>query len=171
LKELSSFSSVRFNNFLFSILWIMSAGLESRAPKAAFWSTLFFQIVLLAPLFVTFSVDTQLRLPPQRVATWPLSRTRRLVLSSISFVLNPLFIVLFFGYMFWMGLAAGLFFCSPGIDRPCDGIRRWPPPIRAKDACKSQHLKDAFKARRHRARDVAGNVRNSRLLGRSVYCH
>jgi hypothetical protein len=59
LKELSSFSSVRFNNFLFSILFIMAAGLESRAPKAAFWSTLFFQLVLLAPLLVTFSVDTQ----------------------------------------------------------------------------------------------------------------
>ena len=58
LKELSSFSSVRFNNFLFSILFIMAAGLESRAPKAAFGSTLFFQIVLLAPLLVTFSIDT-----------------------------------------------------------------------------------------------------------------
>ena len=44
LKELSSFSSVRFNNFLFSILFIMAAGLESRAPKAAFWSTLFFHL-------------------------------------------------------------------------------------------------------------------------------
>ena len=109
-KELSSFSSVRFNNFLFSILFIMSAGLESRAPKAAFWSTLFFQIVLLAPLLVTFSVDTQHRLPPERVATWPLTRTQRLLLSSVSFALNPLFIVLFFGYLFWMGLAAGLFF-------------------------------------------------------------
>jgi len=110
LKELSSFSSVRFNNFLFSILFIMSAGLESGEPKEAFWSTLFFQIVLLAPLFVTFSIDTQHRLPPQRVASWPLSCTQRTVLSSISFVLNPLFIVLFFGYLFWMGLAAGLFF-------------------------------------------------------------
>src|SRR5580692_11930115 len=110
LKELGSLSSVRFNNFLFSILWITSAGFESRAPKAAFWSTLFFQIVLLAPLFVTFSVDTQLRLPPQRVATWPLSRTQRLLLSSVSFALNPLFIVLFFVYLFWMGLAAGFFF-------------------------------------------------------------
>src|ERR1700723_2328537 len=110
LKELSSFSSVRFNNLLFSILWIMSAGFESGAPKAAFWSTLFFQIVLLAPLLVTFSVDTQHRLPPERVATWPLTRIQRLLLSSVSFALNPLFVVLFFGYLFWMGLAAGLFF-------------------------------------------------------------
>src|SRR5580658_3063831 len=110
LKELSSFSSVRFNNFLFSILWIMSAGLESRAPKAAFWSTLFFQIVLLAPLLVTFSVDTQHRLPPERVATWPLTGRERLLPSSVSFALNPLFVVLFFGYLFWMGLAAALFF-------------------------------------------------------------
>ncbi len=110
LNELSSFSSVRFNNFLFSILFIMSAGFESSAPKAAFWSTLFFQIVLLAPLLVTFSVDTQHRLPPERVATWPLTRTQRLLLSAVSFVLNPFFIVLFFVYLFWMGLAAGIFF-------------------------------------------------------------
>ena len=110
LKELSSFSSVRFNNFLFCILFIMSAGFESRAPKAAFWSTLLFQIVLLAPLLVTFSVDTQHRLPPERVATWPLTGTERLLLSSVSFAFNPLFVVLFFGYLFWMGLAAGLFF-------------------------------------------------------------
>ena len=57
-----------------------------------------------------FFVDTQHRLPPERVATWPLTRTQRLLLSSVSFALNPLFIVLFFGYLFWMGLAAGLFF-------------------------------------------------------------
>jgi hypothetical protein len=110
LKELSSFSSVRFNNFLFCVLFIVSAGLESSQPKAAFWSTFFFQVVLLAPLLVTFSIDTQHRLPPERVATWPLTGVQRLLLSSVSFALNPLFIVLFFGYLFWMGLAAGLFF-------------------------------------------------------------
>jgi hypothetical protein len=110
LKELGGLSSLRFNNFLFCILFIMSAGLETGDPKEAFWSSLFFQIVLIAPLLVTFSIDTQHRLPPERVATWPLTGTQRLLLSSISFALNPLFIVLFFGYLFWMGLAAGLFF-------------------------------------------------------------
>lgn len=110
LKELGSVSSVRFNNFLFSILFIMAAGFESRAPKAAFWSTLLFQIIFLAPLLVTFSVDTQHRLPPERVATWPLTGTQRFLLSSVSFAFNPIFIVLFLGYLVWMGLAAGLFF-------------------------------------------------------------
>lgn len=109
LKELGSVSSVRFNNFLFCILFIMSAT-GSGAAKAAFWSTLFFQIVLLAPLLVTFSVDTQHRLPPERVSTWPLTGTQRLLLRSVSFAFNPFFIVLFFGYLLWMGLAAGLFF-------------------------------------------------------------
>src|SRR5260370_41948025 len=33
-----------------------------------------------------------------------------MLLSSVSFALTPLFILLFFGYLFWMGLAAGLFF-------------------------------------------------------------
>lgn len=108
LKELSSVSSVGFNNFLFWILFIVTAANER--PKAAFWSTLLFQIVLLAPLVVTVSVDTQHRLPPERVATWPLTGTQRLLLSSVSFAFNPLFIVLFLGYLFWMGLAAGVFF-------------------------------------------------------------
>ena len=108
LKELSSVSSVRFNNFLFWILFIVSA--TNEGPKAKFWSTLLFQIVLLAPLVVTVSVDTQHRLPPERVATWPLTGTQKLSLSSVSFAFNPLFIMLFLGYLFWMGLAAGLFF-------------------------------------------------------------
>jgi hypothetical protein len=158
LKELSSFSSVRFNNFLFSILFIMSAGLESRQPKEAFWSTLFFQIVLLAPLFVTFSVDTQHRLPPQRVAVWPLSRTRRIVLSSISFVLNPLFIVLFFGYLFWMGLVAGLVFVLLAfiVHVTVYAVGRLPFELRTP----AQHLKDTSEARWNRARDVAGAAGN-----------
>lgn len=109
-KELGSLSSLRFNNFLFFILFIMSAGVGSGDLKKVFWSTLLFQIILLVPLLVTFSIDTQHRLPPERVATWPLSTTQRLLLSSVSFALNPLFIVLFLGYLLWMGLAAGLFF-------------------------------------------------------------
>jgi hypothetical protein len=108
LKELGSVSSVRTNNFLFCILLILSA--SGGTLRVKFWSTFFFQIVLLAPLLVTFSVDTQHRLPPERVATWPLTGRERLLLSSVSFALNPLFVVLFFGYLFWMGLAAGLFF-------------------------------------------------------------
>jgi hypothetical protein len=108
LKELGSVSSVRFNNFLFCILLILSA--SGGTLKVKFWSTFFFQIVLLAPLLVTFSVDTQHRLPPERAATWPLTGRERLLLSSVSFALNPLFVVLFFGYLFWMGLAAALFF-------------------------------------------------------------
>jgi hypothetical protein len=110
LKELGSISSVRFNNFLFCTLFIMAAGMGSGHPKAAFWSTLFFQLILIAPLLVTFSIDTQHRLPAERLATWPLTGTQRLWLSSVSFALNPFVIVLFLGYLFWMGLVAGLFF-------------------------------------------------------------
>ena len=110
LKELGSISSVRFNNFLFCTLFIMSAGMGSGQAKAAFWSTLFFQLILIAPLLVTFSIDTLRRLPAERLATWPLTSTQRLWLTSLSFALNPFFIVLFLGYLFWMGLAAGLFF-------------------------------------------------------------
>ena len=109
-RELSSFSSVGLNNFLFCILFLMSGSAESGRLKDAFWSTVFFQLVLLVPLMVTFSVDTLHRLPIQRAASWPLTDVQRVVLSSISFVLNPLFIVLFVGLSLWMGLAIGFFF-------------------------------------------------------------
>lgn len=42
LKELGSVSSVRFNNFLFCILLILSA--SGGTLKVKFWSTFFFQI-------------------------------------------------------------------------------------------------------------------------------
>lgn len=105
-RELSGLSSVRFNNLLFCILFLMQGGNR----KDAFWSTLFFQLVLVAPLLVTFSVDTLHRLPADRVATWPLSGTQRLLLRAVSLAFNPFLIVLFLGYLFWMGLAASLFF-------------------------------------------------------------
>ena len=122
LKELGSVSSVRTNNFLFCILLILSASRGTLRVK--FTDAFFFQIVLLAPLLVTFSVDTQRRLPPERVATWPLTGRERLLLSSVSFALNPLLVVLFFGYLFWMGLAAAFFLRSHGTYRPYDGFRR-----------------------------------------------
>ena len=99
---------MRFNNFLFCILLILSA--RGGGLKSEFWSTFFFQIVLLAPLLVTFAVDTQHRLSPERVATWPLTGKQRVLLSSVSFALNPIFIVLFFVYLFWMGFVTGLAF-------------------------------------------------------------
>ncbi len=114
-KELSSFSALRFNNLLFCILFLMSGSAESGRPRDAFWSTLLFQLVLLAPLLVTFSVDTQHRLPAGRVASWPLTDTQRLWLSSISFVLNPLFLVLFVSLFLWMGLAIALAFVLLGL--------------------------------------------------------
>ena len=122
LKELGSVSSVRTNNFLFCILLILTA--SGGTLRVKFWSTFFFQIVLLAPLLVTFSVDTQHRLPPERVATWPLTGRERLLLSSVSFALNPLFVVLFFGYLFWMGFSRSFILRSPGTYRPYDGFRR-----------------------------------------------
>lgn len=112
-KELSSFSSIGLNNFLFCVIFLMSGDVGK--PQNAFWTTLFFQLVLLAPLFVTFSIDTQRRWPRERIAAWPLTGTQRIFLSSISFALNPLFIVLFIAYLFWMGLAIGLFFLLVGM--------------------------------------------------------
>ncbi len=114
-KELSSFSSVGSNNFLFCILFIMSADATSGTRRDAFWGTLIFQFVLLVPLLVTFSVDTQHRLPTQRVVSWPLTGTQRLVFTSISFVLNPLFLVLFVGLLLWMGFAIALIFVLLGL--------------------------------------------------------
>jgi hypothetical protein len=75
--------------------------------------------------------------------------------------------------VFWLpvldGPSRGSLFCSTGSHRPWDGIRRWPSPVRAKDACRSQHLKDALEGRRNRARNVAGAAGNPRLLDRPAY--
>ena len=112
-KELSSFSSVGLNNFLFCMLFVMSASGETSRNR--FWSTLFFQLVLLAPLLVIFSVETQHRFPRQRMAMWPLTDTNRFLITSVSLISNPLFIAVFFGYLFWMGFAIALLFLLMGL--------------------------------------------------------
>ena len=115
LKELSSFSSVRFNNFLFCVLFIMSASVEQRRFREAFWETSLFQLLILTPILITSSIDTQHRLPRQRVKLWPLTDAQRLLLTSVSFVFNPFFVVLFLGYLFWMGFATAFCFVLLGL--------------------------------------------------------
>ncbi len=110
-KELSSVSSLGLNNFIFLILFLMAGG----TAKQAFWSTLLFQLLLLVPLLVTFSVETQQRLPSPRVGIWPLTNKTLLLLSIISFTLNPLFLVLFVVFFAWMGIAIALSFLLLGL--------------------------------------------------------
>ena len=112
-KELSSFSSVGLNNFLFCMLFVVSA--TGAKPRDAFWSTLFFQLVLLAPLLVIFSMETQHRFPRQRMAMWPLTDTNRFLISAVSLTSNPVFIGVFLGYLFWMGFAIALLFLLMGL--------------------------------------------------------
>ncbi|KAA6462981.1 hypothetical protein DYQ86_06500 [Acidobacteria bacterium AB60] len=114
-KELSSFSSVRFNNFLLCVLFIMSASVQQRRFAEAFWETFLFQLFLLTPILITSSIDAQQRLPGQRVRLWPLTEGQRLLLTFVSFVLNPFFVVLFVGYLFWMGLAIAFCFVVLGV--------------------------------------------------------
>jgi hypothetical protein len=115
LKELSSFSSVRFNNFLFCVLFIMSASVQQRRFQEAFWETSLFQLFLLTPILITSSIDAQHRLPRPRVKLWPLTEIQRLLLTSVSFVFNPFFVVLFLGYLFWMGFATAFCFVLLGV--------------------------------------------------------
>jgi hypothetical protein len=115
LKELNSFSSVRFNNFLFCVLFIMSASVEQGRLREAFWETSPFQLFILTPILITSSIDTQHRLPGQRVTLWPLTDMQRLLFTSVSFALNPIFVVLFLGYLFWMGFATAFCFVLLGL--------------------------------------------------------
>ncbi len=82
----------------------------SRNAQSAFWSTSLFQIFLVIPLLVTFSVDAQDRLPRSRVLTWPLTETQRLLLACISFALHPLIGVLLVALLLWMGAAVAVCF-------------------------------------------------------------
>jgi hypothetical protein len=114
-KELNSFSSVRFNNFLFCVLFILSASVKQGRFREAFWETSLFQLFILTPILITSSIDTQHRLPRQRVTLWPLTDTQRLLLTSVSFVFNPIFVVLFLSYLFWMGFATAFCFVLLGL--------------------------------------------------------
>ena len=115
LKEQSSFSSVRFNNFLFCVLFIMSASVQQGRFREAFWETFLFQLFILTPILITSSIDTQCRLPRQRITLWPLTDIQRLLFTCVNFVFNPLFVVVFLGYLFWMGFAIALCFALLGL--------------------------------------------------------
>lgn len=54
-------------------------------------------------------------MPQMRVAGWPLTDTQKFLFGAISFSLNPLFLVLFFGFLFWMGFAIALVFVVMGL--------------------------------------------------------
>ena len=98
----------------------------------------------------------------------PLSRTRRIVLSSISFVLNPLFIVLFFGYLFWMGLVAGLVFVLLAfiVHATVFAVGRLPFVLRIPASLSISRAPSRSAESRKRC---GGGCREPRLLDRGAY--
>jgi hypothetical protein len=111
-KELASLRSTGFNNFLFIPLVIM-AGTHHR--QDAFWSTFLFQLVLIVPLLVACSIDTQHRLPSHRIADWPLTSSQTFLFSIVSFCISPLFLLLLFVMLLWMGVAVAIVFLCLGF--------------------------------------------------------
>jgi hypothetical protein len=85
-RDLATFESVKVNNFFLFVALLMYGALESGVkPASAEPFLLFLGFLLLFPL----SSDPLDRIPPLRLASWPLTRGQRFALRLVSLGLSP----------------------------------------------------------------------------------
>jgi hypothetical protein len=85
-RGFASYRSLKVNNFILFIGLLVYAAIESGVePKSAEFLMLLFGIVLLFPL----SSDPLHRIPPDRLALWPLTKRQRVALRMASLGLSP----------------------------------------------------------------------------------
>jgi hypothetical protein len=85
-RDLGTFGSLKVNNFFFFVALLMYGALNSGLPpRSAYPFLLLLGVLLLFPL----SSDPLSRIPPDRLALWPLDAAQRLVLRVVSLVLSP----------------------------------------------------------------------------------
>ncbi len=103
-RDLGTFSSLKTNNFFLFILLILDGAATSHVePKSAYPFLLFLFFVLLFPL----SADPLDKVPPARLALWPLTQRERWLLRLMSLALSP---------VLWFAIAMMLFKrVRPGI--------------------------------------------------------
>lgn len=86
-RDLGTFLSIRFNNlFLFAALLAYTSAISGMRPIA---SIPFFLLLLLIILF-PLSSDPLSRVPPSRMALWPLTNRQRIALRTASLGLSPI---------------------------------------------------------------------------------
>jgi len=85
-RDLGTFGSFKVNNFFFFVATLMYGALNSGLPpRSAYPFLLLLGVLLLFPL----SSDPLSRIPPSRLALWPLGAASRLVLRAVSPALSP----------------------------------------------------------------------------------
>jgi hypothetical protein len=96
-RDVGTFGSLGLNNFFFFIALMMYGAAESHMePKSAYPMLLLLMIVMLFPL----SSDPLEKVPPSRLALWPLSARQRVALRITSLALSP---------VVWLAVAFMLF--------------------------------------------------------------
>ncbi|MEO8025995.1 MAG: hypothetical protein ABI823_05960 [Bryobacteraceae bacterium] len=86
-RDLSSFESLKVNNFfLFVLLLIAGTSSVGLPPTSAYPFLLVLSVLILFPM----STDPLAKIPPDRLALWPLSMRQRIALRVTSFLLSPL---------------------------------------------------------------------------------
>ncbi|SPE38653.1 conserved membrane hypothetical protein [Candidatus Sulfopaludibacter sp. SbA3] len=85
-RDLGTFGSLTVNNFsLFVALMIYGCAVSGVEPKSSYPFLLLLGFLLLFPL----SSDPLAKIPPQRLALWPLSARQRFLLRAVSLLLSP----------------------------------------------------------------------------------
>jgi hypothetical protein len=111
-RDLRSLSSLGLNNLFLCAVFLAQG---STSPRHAFWSTFLFQIVLFVPLLFSLSADALARIPPVRLALWPLSSAHRLAIHLLALALSPAFWLFGSIITLWGGLTPGVAFLALGL--------------------------------------------------------
>lgn len=86
-RDLGSFGSLKVNNFFFFVALLIWGALNSGLPPKSAYPYLFLLgLLLLFPL----SSDPLSRIPPNRLALWPLGRAQRVFLRLAGLALSPI---------------------------------------------------------------------------------
>jgi hypothetical protein len=110
-RDLATLESVKVNNFFLFVALLIYGALESGAkPVSAYPFLLLLGFVLLFPL----SSDPLGRIPPDRLASWPLSAAQRFGLRLASLALSPVLWVTMV-LLLKTSTALGLFFLAVAI--------------------------------------------------------
>lgn len=85
-RDLGTFGSLKVNNFFFFVALLMYGALNTGLPPRSSYP---FLILLGLPLLFPLSSDPLSRIPPSRLALWPLGPIPRLALRVVSLALSP----------------------------------------------------------------------------------
>lgn len=110
-RDVRSLGSITENNFFFFLLLVLYQQVESG---------LFLVVLLGLPLLLLLSGDTLAKIPPERLALWPLTRAQNVALRFVSVGLNPLLWIAAVAWLHsrqaaWLVLFLSLLAASQGV--------------------------------------------------------